>query len=144
MSQTDKPTALAEYTGAIRFQMHWGEMDAFGHLNNTIYFRYFESARIVFFETLDITERGMPRAIGPILGYTSCRFKAPLTFPDTLWAATRVTDIQDDRFTVEHVVYSEKLERIAAVGEATIVAYDYRNNTKATLPDSWRDCLENC
>ncbi len=142
MIEHQTPEALATYHAPIRFSMHWGEMDAFGHLNNVIYFRYFESARIAFFEDLDITENALPRTIGPILSFTSCRFKAPLVYPDVLWAATKATEIKEDRFTMEHVVYSEKLGRIAAVSDATIVAYDYRKNEKAVLPDVWLELLK--
>lgn len=143
MNEISLPEALKGYTAVARFEMHWGEMDAFGHLNNVIYFRYFESSRIRMFETLGFTHDGMQGEIGPILAATSCRFKAPLRHPDTLLAGSRVIDVGADRFRIEHVVYSEKLGRIAAVGEAEVVSYDYVNGRKVPLPDSWRELLEN-
>jgi acyl-CoA thioester hydrolase len=141
MSEKTRPEALADYHAVVTFPMHWGEMDAFGHLNNVIFFRYFESARIAFFESVKFTAKGLPGGVGPILAFTSCRFKAPMTFPDSVSVGSRVVKIEDDRFTIEHAIFSEKLGLIAAVGDAVIVAYNYDTLGKAPLPDEWRALL---
>lgn len=120
----------------------WGEMDAFQHLNNIIYFRYFETARIAFFEKMKMTKRGLPQGVGPILASTSCRFKAPLAYPDTLYVGVRILEIGADRFKLEHLVVSEKLQKVAAVGEVVVVSYDYSAQAKTDLPESWRRRLE--
>ena len=62
-------------------------------------------------------------------------------FPDDIVTAARVTDVGDDRFTVEMAVFSAREQAIAAVGTAVIVAYDYVNKTKATLPAAVRDAI---
>jgi len=143
MTEFDRPEALRDYTALARIPMHWGEMDAFGHLNNAMYFRYFESSRILFFEERGFTRDGLPGGIGPILASASCRFKAPLRHPDTLISASRAIEIGTDRFTIEHVIFSEKLGRIAALGEVVVVSYDYGKGKKVPLPAEWRELLEN-
>jgi acyl-CoA thioester hydrolase len=132
---TDKDEALAAYPVRVPISMHWGEMDSYGHLNNVIYFRYFETARMAYFQEIAFTSAV---AIGPILSSTSCRFRIPLQYPDALWAAARVTDVGDDRFTMEMAVYSTTHQKIAATGEGQIVAFDYRTQKKTTLPDDVR------
>jgi len=67
----------------IQITVAWGEMDAFQHVNNVVYFKYFESARINYFEETGINAHMQTTGVGPILGNTQCRFKAPLTYPDT-------------------------------------------------------------
>lgn len=112
----------------------WGEMDAFQHVNNTVYFKYFESARIAYFDRVGVNEEMTRSNIGPILASTQCRFKAPLTYPDNVSIATRVSDVSEDRFTMKYFVMSQKSGRIAAEGEGLIVFYDYNNNRKHAIP----------
>lgn len=117
----------------------WGEMDAFQHVNNVVYFRYFESARIAYFDRVNINEHMKASGIGPILASTQCRFKAPLTYPDQLQVATYVSEISEDRFTMQYYVKSMSSNRVAAEGEGLIVFYDYNNNCKHTIPNAIRD-----
>lgn len=125
---------------SLRLPIQWGEMDAFAHVNNIVYFRYFESARIAYFQKMGIV--GDPKQhIGPILASTSCKFIYPLSFPDFVYSTARVSDVGTDRFTMEYAVYSDRHNRIAAKGEGVIVAYDYHEKRKAVLPDSWRTSI---
>jgi acyl-CoA thioester hydrolase len=120
----------------------WGDMDAFAHVNNTVYLRWFESARIAYFERMAILEPGAPSKVGPILASVSCRFKAPLTYPDTVEVGVRVSDVGEDRFTMVYRVWSRALERVAALGEGSNVSYDYEAGRKAPLPAAWREAIE--
>ncbi len=130
---------LSSYPVRLPIRVAWGEMDAFAHLNNTVYFRYFESARIAYFEGMEIlTKGGSVAGVGPILASTSCRFRAPVTYPDQLQVGARVSELGGDRFTMEYAVWSEKLERMAATGEGVIVSYDYAAGAKVDLPEAWR------
>ena len=61
-------------------------MDAFSHVNNAKYFTYFETARMAYFEQTGVMSLEMTRE-GPILASTQCRFKLPVTYPDTLKVA---------------------------------------------------------
>ena len=133
---------LKEYSVVVSMPIAWGEMDALAHVNNIVYFRYFETARIAYFEKMDFMDTAHFGGIGPILGETSCKFRAPLTYPDIVWAGVSVTTIAADRFTMAIRLVSEKLGKIAAEGTAVIVAYDYGAKRKATLPALARERIE--
>ncbi len=133
---------LADFPVVIQIPVAWGEMDAFQHVNNAVYFRYFESARIIYLERTGFIELRERTGIGPILAATSIRFRKPLTYPDTVSVGVRVNEIGDDRFTMEYRLVSHKLGVVAAEGEATLVAYDYQALRKAVLPDEIRRCIE--
>lgn len=126
----------------IETPVAWGEMDAFRHLNNTAYFRYFESGRIAYFERLNLLEYMEQTGVGPILASTTCRFKIPLTHPDTVSIGTRVATIEADRFTMEYFVVSHKHQKIAAEGSGLIVCFDYQQNKKAELPAELKRRIE--
>lgn len=133
---------LKDYPLVYTHKVTWGEMDAFNHVNNTEYFRYFEHARLAHFEELGINQLMKEQNLGPILGETRCRFKAPLEFPDTVHIGVKVKDLGDDRFTHIYTVVSEKLNRVAAEGDGKIVFYDYNQGQKANFPAELKTKLE--
>lgn len=113
----------------------WGEMDSYGHVNNAVYFRWFESGRMAYFHALGWPAIEKESGIGPILHSTEARFRVPLEYPDEVEITTRVTDVQADRFTMQYEIRSRKLGRIACAGNGLVVAYDYRALAKAALPE---------
>ncbi len=129
---------LKPYPVVITIPVAWGEMDAFQHVNNVIYFKYFESVRIAFFERLDMVAFMETTGIGPILASTQCKYKVPLTYPDTVSVGARVSFIEEDRFGMDYVVVSHKLGAVAAQGDGLIVAYDYRKGAKALIPEEMK------
>ena len=119
----------------------WGEMDAFGHVNNVAYFRYFETARIALFEKIDFADREAEGGIGPILAATDCRFRIPLTYPDTVAVASWVEEVHEEQFTMGHAVFSHAHGRVAAEGLGRIVAYDFGRRCKSRLNTDLRQRL---
>lgn len=130
---------LEKFPVVIETPIAWGQMDAFQHLNNTVYFRFFESGRIAYFERLNFLEYLEETGVGPILASTSCRFKIPLTYPDSVFIGTRVSGVQDDRFTMDYYVVSQKHAKVAAEGSGLIVCFNYSENKKAPLPIELRE-----
>ena len=122
--------------------VRWGDMDAFQHVNNTLYIRYFEIARIDYFAALSLEGLMQPQGVGPILGEISCRFRFPATYPDTVAVGTRVTHVGNDRFIMEHKAVSRRHDRVAASGTGVIVAYDYSGARKATVSTALRAQIE--
>jgi acyl-CoA thioester hydrolase len=136
------PDPLQGYPVQVEIPVAWGEMDAFGHVNNVVYFRYFESARIACFERLGYPELTTTTGLGPILASTDCRFRLPLTYPDTVVAAARIGAIGADDFMMHYLVVSRRHGRVAAEGSGRIVSYDYGKQCKSPLPPELRARLE--
>jgi acyl-CoA thioester hydrolase len=136
--ESQKNHLLQDFPVVIELPVAWGEMDALKHVNNVVYFRYFESARIAYFRELKLGNFLNETGLGLILGSTRCRFKVPLTFPDSVLVGAKTSDIREDRLVMQHCLVSRRLQRVAAEGEAVLVSYDYRKNRKALLPDEWR------
>jgi acyl-CoA thioester hydrolase len=130
---------LEDYPIVIEIPIAWGDMDAFQHVNNVAYFRYFESARILYSEKLELHKLKDETGIGPILGSTSCKYRLPLTYPDTVSVGAKVVDLAEDRFTMKYVVVSHKHQKIAAEGDGVVVMYNYREGKKTAIPDNIRE-----
>jgi acyl-CoA thioester hydrolase len=122
----------------LEFAIHWGEMDAYRHVNNIVYFRWFESARMSYFLTIGWPEIEARCGIGPILHSTSARFLLQLTFPDRVKVRAGVGAVEADRFVMRYEVSSVLRGRLACYGEGVIVAYDYRVGQKTKLPEVLR------
>jgi acyl-CoA thioester hydrolase len=120
----------------IRLPVQWGEMDSFKHVNNIIYFRYFETVRIEYFRKMKIVGDDSSN-IGPILASTDCKFIFPLSFPDKIVCTANVSETLQDRFIMKYNIFSTKYERLAATGTGVIVSYNYKSKTKAELPSWW-------
>ena len=128
--------ALAGFAVVVEIPVRWGDMDAFGHVNNTVFFRFFESARIEYLRAIEFAGQ---EGIGPILASTHCRFRRPVAFPDTVRVGARTTALDEDRFTMEYRLVSEALGEVAAEGGGVVVSYDYGAAGKAPLPAAVRE-----
>jgi len=123
-----------EYPVIISQDIIWGDMDAFGHINNTVYFRYFENVRIEYFNRIGVLEQKKQLCVGPILASTRCNFRIPLDFPDQIHIATRSIILSAKKFSMEFAVFSEKHGVIAAEGDGLIVYYDYAKGQSCEIP----------
>ena len=134
---------LKQYPTVITKTVEWGDMDAAQHVNNTVYLRYFENARIAFFNQIGFMDFMGEADIGPILAEVTCQYKAPLTFPDNIQITARILpdSFTEYGFVMQHVVYSEKLQRIAAEGTSRIVCYDYKLKQKSLISSELREKL---
>jgi len=130
--------SLAGFPVVIDIPVAWGEMDSLRHVNNIVYFRYFESARIAYFEKLRFWEFMNQTGVGPILASIQCKFKIPLAYPDTVSVGTRIPTIEQDRFVMEYRAVSHKSQAIAAEGEGVVVSYNYREGKKTPLPEEMK------
>jgi len=137
--RTAEADLRATFPVVLEIPVQWGEMDAYGHVNNTVYFRYFESARIHYFGRCGLLESYHTSSVGAILHSTSCRFRQALQYPDTALIGTRVSEVRDDRFTMVYRVVSTARNTVAAEGQGIIVAFDYATRSKTRLPDDVRE-----
>ena len=140
----------------VEIPVAWGDMDAFAHVNNTVYFKWFEAARIALFERCDVMAgmdaTGMdvgPTAedrmrVGPILASTGCNYRLPLEFPDTVIAEAAIKRIGNSSFVMAYRVISERLGAVAADGEGVIVMLDYGSGAKVPIDDGLRARLGAC
>ncbi len=132
---------ISPYPAVFETPIAWGDMDAFQHVNNVVYFKLFESARIRYFEKINFMEVMKDTGIGPILASTQCQYKIPLTYPDHVSVGAKVDQIKEDRFVMKYAVVSHHHQKIAALGEGLLVSFDYRANRKAPIPDVIRTSI---
>jgi acyl-CoA thioester hydrolase len=126
----------------LELPVHWGEMDAFQHVNNLSYFRWFESGRMDYLRRVGYLEHMEATGQGPILAHTECRFRAPLAWPERVLVEAGVEDIADDRFLMRYRVTGLSSGVLAAEGSGRMVGFDYRAGAKCALPPAVREAME--
>ena len=134
--------ALTDFPVVITVPLLWGDHDAFGHVNNLVYLRWCETARVEYLLRMGMWVPLPPSGIGPILASISCDYKRPLTYPDTVYVGARVTRVGNRSFQMRHRVVSKALDAVAAEVESTIVVLDYGRNQTVPVPESCRKAIE--
>lgn len=124
---------LQEYPVVIDMPVQWGEMDAFQHVNNVAYFRYFESARITYMGRTSMFADIASQRVYPVLAATECRYKKAVTFPDTLKIGCRVSEIQEYGFLQAYGIYSLAQDAVTTLGSGRIVLLDADTGKQAAV-----------
>jgi acyl-CoA thioester hydrolase len=130
---------LERWPVALEVAVAWGEMDAFGHVNNTVYLKWCESARIVYFERTGMLEVMKRDGVGPILAQALMNYRRPVTYPDTLRVEATVSKVGNTSFTLKYRLTSQAHRVLVADGESVAVLYDYRAGTKTPISAGLRE-----
>ena len=136
-----QPHRLADYRHTLEIPTRWGDNDAYGHVNNAVYYAYFDTVVNTFLireGVLDIHE-------GAVIGLvveTGCHFFAPLEYPETVTAALRVAKIGRSSVRYEVGLFGADQDTAAAQGHFVHVYVDRHTRRPAELPPRLREVLE--
>ena len=133
---------MGRFPVKLEHRVAWGEMDAFGHVNNANYLRWFESARIAYFEKVAVSTSAQHVSPWiPILARATVDFRKPVTYPDTITLEATVTKFGNTSFTMAYRAISATLGLVAE-GEAIVVLLDSAGQ-KRLLPEELKRAVEN-
>jgi len=135
-------TALVGYSSITVLPVQWGDQDAFGHVNNVVYFRWFESARIDLLNLFPSSVTMSGSGLGPILASIKCDYRRQLRFPDTVYIGSRMTRVGRSSADIGHAVISHSQEQVVAEGSSVIVIFDYTTQRVTRIPDDLRSLFE--
>ncbi|MBJ7331898.1 MAG: acyl-CoA thioesterase [Solirubrobacteraceae bacterium] len=124
-------------------RVRFGDLDAMRHLNNVVFLRYFETARIAYLRTLapEHSPANPERdTFGMIFAECHIHYRSPVFFDEEVAIACAVGEVRRSAFRVDFTMRVD--ERLAAEGYGWLVGFDYDAQTSAHLPDSLRDRLE--
>ena len=120
----------------MRMPIRWGDMDAMGHVNNTVYFRYFETARIDWFDQIACAPE--PNGEGPVIINANCAFLKQLKYPAEIEVSTRVGPPGRSSFQMTHeirvVLADGALSPVHAEGGAKVVWVHFPSEKSVPLP----------
>ncbi|MDM1291009.1 acyl-CoA thioesterase [Acinetobacter indicus] len=125
---------LTDYPVIHQQVVAWGDMDALGHVNNVMYYRYIESARIHYMDQI----RMMQQSFSTVVASNQCKYMRPVFYPDTLKIGVRVEEIRNSAFRMHYILWSEQQQAVVASAEAIMVCVNSESMQKMPLPESIR------
>ena len=124
----------------MRLPIRWGDMDAMGHVNNTVYFRYLEVVRLDWLFSLGVSPN--PQGVGPVIVNAFCNFVRQLEFPGDVQARLYVAAPGRSSFeTYTTLERADKPGMVCAEGGAKTVWTDFQAQKSVPLPDWMRAVL---
>ena len=136
-----KHETLQDYRATITLPIQWGDMDAFHHVNNVVYIRWFESSRVGYLEEAGMRQLMMAHELGPILAAVNCSFKRQLEFPGSVTIGARVVKLGRTSLTVAHRIVNDESGEVAADGESVIVIFDFKNQRPMRMPEDVKQAV---
>lgn len=124
----------------IAMPVRWGDMDAFGHVNNVTFVQYVESGRVDYFET--IVGSFDHTTDGPIMGEVTCRYLAQVQYPADLTIGTRAVAFTPRTMTLQTGIFVGDADEPAALARATVVWFDYPTQKSTTIPSALIDRVD--
>ncbi|MBK6630815.1 MAG: acyl-CoA thioesterase [Betaproteobacteria bacterium] len=121
--------------------IRWGDMDGMGHVNNTVYFRYMEQARIEWFESLGYNT-GQNAREGPVIVNASCTFLVPLVYPGDIEVRMYLGHPGRSSLPTHYELRLVGDDRLCAQGDAKVVWIDPASGRSIALPDNMRTLAE--
>lgn len=133
---------LEGYSTLTRLPVQWGDQDAFGHVNNVVYFRWFETSRVDLLNACQSSVTMNGTGLGPILASVNCNYRRQLRFPDTVIVGAKVSRIGRSSADISHVIISLAQGEIIAEGVSVIVVFDYTAQRVTRIPEDLRQQFE--
>ena len=137
----DAPAQRAQFKAWQRFTSRWADNDPYGHVNNTVYYQWFDSAVnrwLVEHDMLDI-EHGNPIAL---VVQTRCTYFEPLAFPQDVEVGLAVAALGRSSIRYRIGVFGVGNDRAAAHGEFVHVVVDRTTRRPVDIPAPWRQSLQ--
>mgnify|MGYP000452724079 FL=1 len=118
------------------FAIRWGDMDAYGHLNNTSYFLYVQEARFELLRAYNL-DYSASADNAPILLDTSFNFKKQVTYPETILVETYLVNVDRKKVYMEQIMKSaNNPEIIYGTCTSLIMWYDFKNKVTVLPPEA--------
>jgi len=121
----------------VRFR----DLDAFGHVNNAVYFTFMEMARVAYFTHVGLLKSGEFPSPFFIIAEATCQFKAPIDMETPLVVQVRVSRLGNSSFDMEYRLIDEVNGTVLATGRTVQVTFDYSAGRSVPLPDEWRAAI---
>ena len=135
------PAGRADFKAWRKMTTRWADNDAYGHVNNTVYYEWFDSAVnawMVEQGLLDIAN-GDPIAL---VVETRCTYAAPLEFPQTVEIGLAVTELGRSSIRYRVGIFAEGSKSAVAEGEFVHVVVDRASRRPVEIPSDWRSKIE--
>ena len=142
MNEEDHPAALLGFPVVVRLPIQWGDLDAYGHVNNLVYLKWFEAARALYATKVGVEVLPGKRGVGALLASISCKYLRELTYPGEVYSGVRATRLSLGGVSLEFRIVDCRLGDPVAEGSCDVVLIDYSSSQPIAVPDEIRAAVE--
>jgi acyl-CoA thioester hydrolase len=136
LHEESQPADLARFRFSIAFPVHYDHIDAQRHLNNVVYFIFMQQARLAYLQEVGLWHGDDYDSIGMILVETSCTYKMPALYGETVTVWTRISRLGVKSFDFEYLLATPR--GTIATAKSIQVCYDYQRQCSIPMPAAWR------
>ena len=136
------PGPLADFPVVLELPVQWGEQDAYGHVNNAVAVRWFESSRVAYIIEGQLGGLLASGRLGVVVASIGCNYRRQIRHPDTVWVGARMDRVKHGSMTFHHAVFSQANDAVAADGHSTVAIFDHERQRPVRIPDEVRTAIE--
>jgi len=127
---------------STEIKVNWGDMDALGHVNHSVFAKWMETVRMMYFSEIGMMNLYDDSNIGPILARIEIDYKLPIVFPDVVTVSTSVSRIGNSSFDMKYKIESlSNNGKSAATGSVVCVLLDYGSGMPHNIPSKIRESI---
>lgn len=127
---------------STEIKVNWGDMDALGHVNHSVYARWMETVRMIYFSEVGMMDLYDDSNVGPILARMEIDYELPIVFPDVVTVSTSVSRIGNSSFDMRYKIESlSNNGKSAATGSVVCVVLDYSSGMPHKIPPKLRESI---
>lgn len=132
---------LSEFDHSVDLQIRFNDIDILGHLNNTVYFSFFDTGKAYFFNKLMDGKMNWKR-VESVIANIDCAYVSPIFFGEQVEVWTRCKWVHEKSFCLQQIIIEKGNGDLKAAAETVMVSFDPDTNQSREVPRQWREALE--
>lgn len=129
------------YKHRLELQMRFRDIDLFGHVNNNVYFEYFDLGKVKYIEAT-LGSLFNPRADAAVVANINCNFLRPTLPNEPLAVETRTDALGEHSFTLSQRVVNTDTNEVKCEARVVMVCFDTRTGQSKEIPEEWRTRIQ--
>lgn len=132
---------LSDFYHAIDVQIRFNDVDILGHLNNTVYFSFFDTGKAYFFEKM-LAQKMEWKRVECVIANIDCAYHAPIYFGESIEVLTRCCHVGEKSFTLQQVIVEKNTRELKAAANTIMVSINPDTKQAVEVPCHYRKGLE--
>ncbi|MDE6791758.1 MAG: acyl-CoA thioesterase [Muribaculaceae bacterium] len=122
-------------------QLRFNDVDVLGHVNNTVYFTFYDTGKAHYFTTVK-GEQVDWKNVDTVIANVNCAYIAPIFFGEEIEVLTTCLSVSEKSFRLLQMIREKRSGAVKSVCETVMVTFDAKTQTAKPVPDEWRELLE--
>ena len=131
---------ISLFRNATPVQIRFNDVDVLGHVNNTVYFSFYDTGKAYYFEAVQ-GKKVEWKNVDTVIANVNCAYIAPIFFGEEIEVLTACLSVHDKSFKLLQAIRERRTGQIKSVCETVMVSFDPSTGHSRSLPDHWRRLL---